>query len=220
MLYHIVKLLDDTDLSSIVIELMKSSDWIDGASSAVGRTKEIKRNIQLSPASDVYKNLNRKVCDLIVNEMSVVNHYIFPKKIINLLFSRTSVGMYYGKHIDLSLTPSGRRDYSFTLFLSNPNDYEGGELLLDIPPEQKSVKLEAGNMVIYPTKYLHEVKQVTSGERVVCVGWIESLIKNDDEREILGNIKTAMFQVQKNDLGKGFSSLNLSFERLKKYFGD
>ena len=220
MLYHIVKLLDDTDLSSIVIELMKSSDWIDGASSAVGRTKEIKRNIQLSPASDVYKNLNRKVCDLIVNEMSVVNHYIFPKKIINLLFSRTSVGMYYGKHIDLSLTPSGRRDYSFTLFLSNPNDYEGGELILDIPPEQKSVKLEAGNMVIYPTKYLHEVKQVTSGERVVCVGWIESLIKNDDEREILGNIKTAMFQVQKNDLGKGFSSLNLSFERLKKYFGD
>ena len=136
-----------------------------------------------------------------------------------MLFSRTSVGMYYRTHIDLSLTYSGRRDYSFTLFLSNPADYDGGELVLNIPPERKSIKLEAGSLVIYPTKYLHEVKQVTKGERLVCVGWIESLIKNDDEREMLSNIKSSMLYAQNNDIGKSYMSLNLAHERLRKHFG-
>ncbi len=219
MLYHIFKLLGETDLATTVRELMKSPDWVDGARSAVGGAKEIKRNIQLSTGSDAYKNINSKVCDLLMSEKSTIDHYIYPKKIINVLFSRTSTGMYYGTHVDLSLTPDGRRDYSFTLFLSNPNDYDGGELILNIPPEQKSVKLEAGSIIIYPTKYLHEVKQVTKGERMVCVGWIESLIKNDDEREMLANIKTAMFYAQNNDGSKSMMCLNLAHQRLKKHFG-
>ena len=219
MLYHIFKLLDETDLATMVIELMKSPDWVDGTRSAKGEAKKIKRNVQLSTVSDAYKNINSKVCDLLISEKTTIDHYIYPKKIINLLFSRTSTGMYYGKHVDLSLTPDGRRDYSFTLFLSNPNDYDGGELILNIPPEQKSVKLEAGSIIIYPTKYLHEVKEVTKGERLVCVGWIESLIKNDDEREMLANIKTAMFYAKNNDKSNSMMSLNLVHQRLKKYFG-
>ena len=105
------------------------------------------------------------------------------------------------------------------LCLSSPADYEGGELILNIPPERKSIKLDAGSLIIYPTKYLHEVKEVTKGERLACVGWIESLIKNDDERELLANIQMAMFHARNNNPSQSLMSLNLAHERLKKHFG-
>ena len=114
---------------------------------------------------------------------------------MNILFSRTSAGMYYGNHVDSAHMSQGRRDYLFTLSLNNPSDYLGGELILHTPPEQKSIKLEAGSIIIYPTKYLHEVREVTKGERLVCVGWIESFIKKDEEREMLGYVKNAMLQL-------------------------
>ena len=128
--------------------------------------------------------------------------------------------MYYGNHVDSAHTSQGRRDYSFTLFLNNPSDYEGGELILNIPPEQKSIKLGAGSIIIYPTKYLHEVREVTQGERLVCVGWIESFIKNDEEREMLGYVKNAMLQLSLSNNDNSIILLNIAYERLKKYFGD
>ena len=69
--------------------------------------------------------------------------------------------MYYGRHVDEVYSSEGRRDYSFTIFLNNPNDYDGGELVLNIPPENKAIKLDAGSIIIYPTKYVHEVREVS-----------------------------------------------------------
>lgn len=220
MLYHTFKLLSETDLSIMVSELMNCPDWVDGARSASGGAKEVKRNIQLFPGSETYKNLDEKVCELVMNEKTLINSYIFPKKIVNILFSRTSVGMRYGKHVDAAYVAQGRRDFSFTLFLNNPREYEGGELILNIHPEQKSIKLEAGTIFIYPTKYLHEVKEVTKGERMVCVGWIESYIKNDNEREMLTHISMAIAHANNNDASKCNEVLNIVFQNLKKYFGD
>ena len=107
-----------------------------------------------------------------------------PAKIFSLLFTRTGKGMYYGPHIDSPyIFGEGRRDLSFTIFLNQPNEYKGGELLLNITPEKKSIKLRAGEMIVYPTKYLHEVTEVTEGERMVCVGWIQSQIASNENRE-------------------------------------
>ena len=78
--------------------------------------------------------------------------------------------MYYGLHIDTPYIAIWRRDFSFTIFLSKPDEYEGGELILYIPPETKKIKLNQWDIVIYPLKYLHEVKEVTRGERMVYVG--------------------------------------------------
>ena len=130
--------------------------------------------------------------------------------------------MRYGSHVDAAHSPLGRRDYSFTLFLNDPSEYEGGELILNIPPEQKSIKLEAGSIVIYPTKYLHEVREVIKGERLVSVGWIESYIKKDEEREMLGYIRSGLIQLASDNVDKNQSLLvlNMAYERLKKYFGD
>lgn len=220
MLYHTFKLLSESALSMMVSELMQSPGWVDGARSARGSAKDIKRNIQLDVGSDTYMNQNEKVQHLLMNEKSIMNSFVFPKKIVNILFSRTSAGMYYGKHVDAAYVGNSRRDYSFTLFLTNPREYDGGELILNIPPEQKSIKLEAGSIVIYPTKYMHEVKEVTQGERIACVGWIESLIKSDHERELLGQIRSAMSCVTNNDTTSGMLYLNIVYQSLKKHFGD
>lgn len=220
MLYHAFKFLSEIDLSIMVSELMNSPDWVDGAISARGGAKEVKRNIELFTGSETYKDLNKKVCGLIMDENNVLNTSILPKKIVNILFSRTSVGMRYGKHVDSSYVDQARRDLSFTLFLNNPSEYEGGELILNIPPEQKRVKLEAGSIFIYPTKYLHEVKEVTKGERMVCVGWIESYIKKDSEREMLMHIVKAIRHVKNNDKSKSIEELNIAYQNLKKHFGD
>ena len=108
---------------------------------------------------------------------------------------------------------------SFTIFLNNPSD-DGGELVLKVPPENKAIKLNAGSIIVYPTKYLHEVREVTSGERIVCVGWIESHIKQDDEREMLSYIKIAIGHADSIAKDKGIPELNLAYQRLKKHFGD
>jgi len=221
MLYHSFKLLGETDLSIMVSELMQCPDWEDGARSATGEgVKLVKRNIQISPRSETYKALYARVSELLMNEKYTLDMYICPKKIINVLFTRTSAGMFYGNHVDAAHVSQGRRDYSFTLFLTNPSKYEGGELILNVPPEQKAIKLEAGSIIIYPTKYLHEVREVTKGERMVCVGWIESYIKKDDEREMLGYIRTAMEHTNNNDNSKSSLILSIAYQRLKKYFGD
>ena len=107
----------------------------------------------------------------------------------------------------------------FDQLLNDPTEYEGGELIVHIPPERKSIKLEAGMIFIYPTKYLHEVKEVTKGERIACVGWIESFINKDSERELLSYIKTAMISTQAGETENSLISLNFAFQALKKYFG-
>ena len=221
MLYHSLNLLESTELSAIVNKLMSSPDWIDGAVSASGGAKLLKRNIQLSPLSDTYKDLEKRISELLMDDRhSLLITYI--QKSCKHPFSKTSAGMYYGHHMDSAYTSQGRRDYSFTLFLNDPSDYEGGELILNILPEQKSIKLGAGSIIIYPTKYLHEVREVSQGERLVCVGWIESFIKKDEEREMLGYVKNALQQLSRssNDNHKSILSLNIAFQRLQKYFGD
>ena len=221
MLYHAFKLLSDSDISTIVVKLMTSSEWRDGVESTAGRgAKSIKKNLQLSHVSTTYNELKGKVVELLMNEKTTLPVHIYPKKISNLLFSRTSVGMYYGQHVDEVHISEGRRDYSFTIFLNNPSDYDGGELILNIPPENKAIKLDAGSIIIYPTKYLHEVREVTKGERIVCVGWIESYIKRDDEREMLACIRVAMEIATNNANGKKIPEFNLIYQRLKKHFGD
>jgi PKHD-type hydroxylase len=128
--------------------------------------------------------------------------------------------MYYKRHIDMAHVEGGRRDYSFTIFLNNPSDYDGGELILNVPPENKSIKLNAGSIIIYPTKYMHEVKEVTRGERIVCVGWIESCIKRDEEREILALTQIARSHAIIANNGSSIPDLEIVYQRLIKYFAD
>ena len=187
---------------------------------AKGQAKGIKKNLQLSHDSDVYKDLSKQISDMLMNNITVMDRFVFPKNIINILFSRTSTGMYYGSHVDAAHASAGRWDYSFISCLNVPGEYEGGGLIFNIPAERKSIKLSVGMIFMYSTKYLHEVKAVTKGERTVCVGWIESYINKDSERELLSYIRTAMISHQAGESNKTILSLNIAYQGLRKYFGD
>ena len=101
------------------------------------------------------------------------------------MFTKSNKNMHYGRHIDNPFMSTGRSDLSFTLSLSNKESYQGGELVIETMNSQKEFKLNAGEIIIYPSTYLHSVQEVKDGERLVCVGWIESYIKSIEEREYL-----------------------------------
>ena len=196
-----------------------STEWVDGYT-ASGQGPKIKRNLQLNIGGEQHTNLSKEIINILENDNKITN-YSFPAKIFNILFSRTGVGMFYGPHLDSPYLPTGRRDLSFTIYLNETKDYQGGELILYISPEKKQIKLNPGEMIIYPTKYLHEVKEVTDGERIVCVGWIESQIPRDDDRESLSLMKKAMLEITKqlgNNPNSAIQDLKVSFNNIYKRF--
>jgi PKHD-type hydroxylase len=101
------------------------------------------------------------------------------------MFTQSLAGHGYGLHIDNPYMPSGRSDLSFTLFLSPPEEYKGGELCIQTINKTEKIKLSAGEIVIYPSTHLHSVAEVKSGERYVCVGWVQSYIQNNEDRNFL-----------------------------------
>ena len=208
MLYLAQSFLKEGEYKNLKKELLMSTEWEDGVNTATGKTKKIKKNLQLT-RGETYKKYSENITKAIKNN-SYIKNYAFPNKIFQILFSRTGVGMFYGPHVDLALTEGGRRDLSFTIFLNDKNEYKGGELILYIPPEKRQIKLNAGDIIIYPTKYLHEVKQVTEGERMVCVGWIESQIISDDDREIISSLKKSLYEIENNSNCSETTKLNLN----------
>ena len=93
--------------------------------------------------------------------------------------------MQYGRHIDNPFMSTGRSDLSFTIFLTHKDKYDGGELVIETMNEEKEFKLNAGEIIIYPSTYIHFVNKIRKGERLVCVGWIESYVKSIEKREYL-----------------------------------
>jgi PKHD-type hydroxylase len=114
-----------------------------------------------------------------------------PKAIIGPLFSRYQPGHAYGPHVDDALLGGVRSDVSFTLFLSPPDSYDGGELIIDTPAGEEAFKLGAGSVVTYPATALHRVAPVTRGERLAGAGWVRSYIRDAGQRELLFDLDTA-----------------------------
>ena len=101
------------------------------------------------------------------------------------MFTKSVEGMKYGRHIDNGFMSSGRADLSFTLFLSRDDQYKGGELVIENINSENEFKLKSGEILIYPSSYLHSVNEVSYGERLVFVGWMESYVKSIELREYL-----------------------------------
>ena len=99
--------------------------------------------------------------------------------------------MKYGRHIDNAYMSSGRADLSFTIFLNNKESYEGGALSIESLNSEEKFKLDAGEIIIYPSTFLHSVEEVITGERLVFIGWIESYVKSIEEREYLFDLDAA-----------------------------
>ncbi|WP_193369312.1 Fe2+-dependent dioxygenase [Pelagibius marinus] len=165
-------------------------EFVDGQKTAGFRAKRVKHNEQLS-----HTDASRKVIDKMVVDALMANaefqRVALPKSLHRPLFSRYLPGMDYGLHVDDALMGRGekvRSDLSVTVFLSSPDDYDGGELEMASPYGPQEVKLPAGSAVVYPSSTLHRVKPVTRGERLAAVTWVQSYIADPARREVLYDV--------------------------------
>ncbi len=162
------------------------AEFMDGKLTAGWHAKLVKHNQQLPKNSDT--EALKQILQTALKRNALFQAIAFPKVIHSILFSRYQAGMSYGRHVDNALMGGGhfwRSDVSFTVFLNNPDDYAGGELVIEGADSEQAFKLEAGSAIAYPSTTLHRVDPVTSGERLVAVGWVQSLIRAADQREIL-----------------------------------
>ena len=174
---------EELDLIQANIE-KKDLQWEDGKKTAGEHAAKLKNNLQLDRESETSRKYARLISKKILSN-NLIKSFALPKKIHGIMFAKCIKGMGYGRHIDNSYMSSGRADLSFTIFLNCKDSYEGGELLIENMNSEKRFKLNSGELLIYPSTYLHSVQEVTGGERLVCVGWIESYIKSIEEREYL-----------------------------------
>ena len=185
------KILNSAELEILKKNLSKEDlFWEDGKKTAGKHAAQAKNNLQLKRDSD----LSIKFSGLIKKKMlsdELIKSFALPKKIHGTMFSKSKRGMKYGSHIDNAYMSSGRADLSFTIFLNDKNNYEGGALSIESFNLEEKFKLDAGEMIIYPSTYLHSVEEVIAGERLVFIGWIESYVKSIEEREYLFDLDAA-----------------------------
>ncbi len=221
MNYLTHQLLNAEELDSIKKELEKDNqDWEDGKNTAGSHAAKVKNNLQLNRKSDISKKLSLLIKQKILNN-SLVKSFTLAKQIHGIMFTKSSKGMSYGRHIDNAYMSSGRADLSFTIFLSEKRQYEGGELLIENLNSESEFKLNKGEIIIYPSTYLHSVKEVFNGERIVCVGWIESYIKSIEEGEYLFDLDAgARSLLAKHGRSEELDLIFKSYSNLLRVLGD
>ncbi len=168
---------------------LAAATFVDGRATAGWAARLVKSNLQASEGAQ----LDRLG---VLIETRLLEHAVFalatrPKIVIGPLFSRYRPGHAYGTHVDDALMDGVRSDVSFTLFLSAPDSYAGGELIIDSAAGEEAFKLAAGSLVTYPATTLHRVAPVTRGERMVAAGWVRSYVRDAARRELLFDLETA-----------------------------
>ncbi len=176
----------------LVVSKLNQAEFVDGKLTAGWYAKQVKNNTQLKSDTDITQEV-RSIVLQALKRNDLFQMVARPKKIRPILFSRYQVGMYYGTHVDNAIMGDEnltRSDVSLTLFLSPPSSYEGGELVIESSQGEQSFKLDAGSMIVYPSWTLHRVEKVTEGVRLAAVTWVQSLIRDPYEREIIFDIET------------------------------
>jgi PKHD-type hydroxylase len=193
MILSIVAIPESEKLSEIQ-EAIGKLEWRDGKATAGKVAARVKVNEQAVLTSHAGRAVKQMLLPMI-EDNPIVKAAARPRRTSPLLISKTENGGHYGAHVDNSLMAKGdtriRTDISFTLFLSDPATYEGGELVVQTAGLTQTIKEAAGNLVLYPASSIHEVRPVTSGTRIVAVGWIESLVRDASQRELLLDLQNS-----------------------------
>jgi PKHD-type hydroxylase len=176
---------------------MDAAAWEDGRATAGVQSAMVKKNEQLSPNSEIAQRLGEFVIRALVANSLFVSAAI-PKQIFPPLFNRYGVGQHFGVHVDNAVRGDHltgtriRTDLSVTLFLSEPDEYDGGELIVEDYYGSHRVKLPAGHLVLYPASSLHTVTPVTRGLRVASFFWLQSMIRDGHARSLIFDLDTAI----------------------------
>jgi PKHD-type hydroxylase len=189
-------IINPADLASINF-LIDDKNNQDGTLTAGSQAKLVKNNIQQFDGDALI--FSEKTLRHFFDTSPIIQNYVFPKAYAKMRLVRYFEGMYYGKHVDNVIQNKMRTDMSFTVFLSPPQDYDGGILRIHQQNSFQDIKLPEGAIILYPSDSLHEITPVTRGERRVIVGWIQSYVKDTAIRNILYDLscaKDALSQAQ------------------------
>jgi PKHD-type hydroxylase len=182
------------DKLTVIRAILAKAQFVDGKLSAGMAAERVKNNEELASDTKEIQQLNNLVMG------SLVQHPLYqsaalPIKIASPFYARYRPGMTYGDHVDDPVMgpPQGRyrSDVSTTVFLNEPDDYEGGELVIRTSFGDQRIKLPAGHAVVYPSSSLHHVAEVTEGERLVAVTWAQSMVRDASKRELLYDLNQA-----------------------------
>jgi PKHD-type hydroxylase len=187
MLVEIKNLLSKEQLQNVQQHLSKG-EFVDGRLSAGSAAVQVKNNQELGQSGQLVEYLNNMVMGALVAHPTY-QAAVMPSRVASAFYARYLPGMHYGDHVDDPIMgPAGglyRTDVSTTVFLNDPKDYDGGELVINTSYGDQKVKLNAGDAVTYPSSSLHHVAEVTRGERLVAVTWAQSMIREPARRELL-----------------------------------
>ena len=202
MILVLKNLLNPGELASIRSDLGPHAPWIEGASSAGGQAVAQKNNQQLAQDSALAIQLQQRILQAVQADPLFFSAAL-PHKIFNPLFNRYSgQANHYGPHIDGAILHSKqtgervRTDLSCTVFLSEPSDYDGGELTVHDTYGAQSIKLAAGSALLYPGTSLHEVRPVTRGQRLASFFWIQSMVRSDEQRRLLFDLDMNLLKLR------------------------
>jgi len=223
MLLTIPGLLNPPQLQK-VHELLADAEFVDGKLSAGFAASRVKHNEEMRQEPERLQRLAR----ILMASLGHNEHFRFgalPHRVADPIFARYRPGMTYGDHVDDpimgSTGPRFRSDVSLTLFLNEPDSYEGGELVIRTPFGDRRVKLPAGDVVIYPSSSLHHVAEVTRGERLVALTWIQSYVRDPAQRELLFELSQARDHLLKQEPTADHTALvDRSYANLVRMWSD
>lgn len=193
MMTFLQAVLSAEDLA-LMHETLAQIAYVDGKATAGATARQVKANLQAPGGDARVQGLERFVLEALMRH-PVFEPAVRPARFTRVLFSRYEPGMTYGAHTDDALMgPSGdrvRTDLAFTVFLAEPETYEGGALRIETPGGDTAVKLAAGDAIVYPAGTIHEVEPVAAGARWAAVGWVQSLVRDTAQRELLFDLARA-----------------------------
>ena len=201
MLLEIPEVLSRSTVQDIRRRLLQAQ-WQDGRATAGHQSSQAKHNRQLPADSPVAREAGDEIIKAL-QQNGLFMSAALPQRVFPPLFNRYEGGEHFNNHVDNALRPLPlgggqiRTDLSVTLFLSEPEEYEGGELLIDDTYGAHRVKLPAGSMILYPSTSLHRVSPVTSGSRISSFFWIQSMVRDDGQRTLLFDLDMAINRLRR-----------------------
>lgn len=173
---------------------LEDASFADGSETAGWSARNVKKNLQVAPGAPGYEELAQMVSTAFLRNPTLMNA-LLPAAMTRVLFNRYGAGMQYGPHVDApimgSMNSAVRTDIAITIFLSDPKDYDGGELVAIVNGFDGEFKLEAGAAVAYPANTLHHVRPVTRGTRDAAIVWVQSHVRDPAQRELLWDLEGA-----------------------------
>ena len=225
MLLHIPQVLSKAEVAALRTELA-AHDWVDGARTSGAQAAQLKHNLQFPADSPAFAGLSQRVADALARHPLFVSAAL-PRHMLPPMFNCYRGGGQYGNHVDNALQRdrfSGvqvRTDVSTTVFLSEPEEYEGGELIVEDTYGEHEVKLAAGDAIVYPSTSLHRVEPVTAGARIAAFLWTQSWVRDAWQRKMLFELDMTILKLR-GQLGDSEEVLSLTsiYHNLLRQWGE